>query len=51
MKKCPTSTVPCKQIYRGMEKFLKMGLVVDKNIVQKCHVLTAGNTAFPHKEI
>jgi hypothetical protein len=50
MKKCPTSTVACKIIYRRMEKFLNMGIVVGKIIVQKCHVLTAGNTAFSHKE-
>jgi len=51
MKKHPTLAVPCKRIYTRMEKYLKMGLVMDKNIVQKYHVLTAGSTAFPHKEI
>jgi len=51
MKKHLTLAVPCKRIYTRMEKFLNMGFVVDKNIVQKCHVLTAGNTAFPYKEI
>jgi hypothetical protein len=34
-------------LYRRMEK---VGLGMDKNIVQKWHVLTAGNTAFPLKE-
>jgi len=42
--------VACKRIYRRMGKFSKMGLLVDKNIVQKCHILTAENTAFPNKE-